>query len=105
MVLLWLLGRFPNVWLLGAFIVCFGGTLGSRGPLMSAIAMRLFRGGNVATIFGMITVGSGLGAALGSWSSGLLHDWTGHYDAGIAFAFVSVLCGMLPFFTVSALRQ
>ena len=105
MVLLWLLGHFPNVWLLGGFIVCFGGTLGSRGPLISAIAMRLFRGGDVATIFGMITIASGLGAALGSWISGLLHDWTGGYDVGIAFAFVNILCGVLPFLLVPALKR
>jgi MFS family permease len=105
MVLLWLLGRFPSLWLLGGFIVCFGGTLGSRGPLISSLAMRLFHGGHVATIFGMMTVGSGLGAGLGSWMSGLLHDWTGSYDAGIAFAFLSVLCGVLPFLTVTELKN
>jgi MFS family permease len=105
MALLWLLGRFPSIWLLGAFIVCFGGTLGSRGPLISAIAMRLFRGGDAATIFGMITIAAGLGAALGSWTSGLLHDWTGSYDAGIAFAFVNILCGVLPFLVVPVLRR
>ena len=34
---LWLLARFPNVWLLGVFVVCFGGMLGSRGPLLATI--------------------------------------------------------------------
>ncbi|MEJ0072132.1 MAG: hypothetical protein WDO24_29290 [Pseudomonadota bacterium] len=67
--------------------------------------MRLFHGGHVATIFGMMLVGSGLGAALGSWTSGLLHDWTGHYDAGIAFAFLSVVGGVLPFLTVAELKR
>lgn len=105
MVLLWLLGRFPNVWLLGAFVICFGGTLGSRGPLISAIAMRLFRGPDSATIFGMITIASGLGAGLGSFMSGLLHDWTGGYDAGIGFAIVNIVGGVLPFLTVRALRR
>ncbi len=105
MALLWLLGRYPSIWLLGAFVVCFGGTLGSRGPLISAIAMRQFQGGDVATIFGLITVGSGLGAALGSWTSGLLHDWTGSYDAGFAFAMVNILLGVTPFLTVQALKR
>ena len=102
---LWLLGRHPSLWLLGGFIVCFGGTLGSRGPLISSLAMRLFRGDDVATIFGMMTVGSGLGAGLGSWMSGLLHDWSGGYDAGMAFAFVAILCGVLPFLTVAELKE
>jgi MFS family permease len=105
MVLLWLLGRYPSLWLLGGFIVCFGGTLGSRGPLISSLAMRLFHGGDVATIFGMMTVGSGLGAGLGSFMSGLLHDWTGSYDAGIAFALVAIMCGVLPFLAVAELKR
>jgi len=53
----------------------------------------------------MITVGSGLGAGLGSFMSGLLHDWTGGHDAGIAFAVVNILGGVLPFLTVRALRH
>jgi MFS family permease len=101
---LWLLARFPNVWLLGVFVVCFGGMLGSRGPLVSTIAMRVFRGPNAATIFGMITVGNGLGSALGSWVGGLLHDWTGSYEPVIAFAASSVVCANVPFFSVRALR-
>jgi MFS family permease len=103
--MLWLLSRFPSVWLLAGFVVCFGSTLGSRGPLISTIAMRLFRGDAVATIFGTIAIGAGLGAALGSWTGGLLHDWSGGYDLVIGFAMASILCGMLPFLTVPALRR
>jgi MFS family permease len=102
--LLWLLGRYPNVWILGAAILLFGGTAGSRGPLISTIAMRLFHGRRVGTIFGTISIGAGLGAALGSWFGGLLHDWSG-YDLVFACAFLSVLCGQLPFWIVPALRQ
>jgi MFS family permease len=103
-VLLWLLGQFPSVWLLGGFIACFGGMLGSRGPLVSSIALGVFGGPAAATIFGTIGIGNGLGAALGTWIGGLLHDWTGQYDAVIAFAGVSVLCAVLPFFTIRELR-
>jgi MFS family permease len=99
-----LLARFPSLWLLGVFVACFGSTLGSRGPLISTIAMGLFRGGAVATIYGTIAAGQGLGAAIGAWVGGLLHDWTHGYDLVIAFAFLSLLCGMLPFLTVRALR-
>lgn len=102
--LLLLLARFPSIWLLGAFVLCFGGTLGSRGPLISTVAMRLFRGERVGTIFGMIAIGAGLGAAIGSTLGGLIHDWTGRYDLVIAVAFCSLFCGMLPFLTVRALR-
>lgn len=104
-VMLWLLRMFPNVWLLGGFIICFGSTIGSRGPLISATAMSIFRGKRVGTIFGAISLGSGLGAALGSWSGGLIHDWTNSYDLLIVFALVNVLLGMAPFLVVPALRQ
>jgi MFS family permease len=103
-VLLWLLGQFPSVWLLGGFIACFGGMLGSRGPLVSSIALRVFGGPAAATIFGTIGIGNGFGAALGTWVGGLLHDWTGQYEAVIAFAGVSVLCAVLPFLTIRELR-
>ncbi len=103
--MLWLLPRYPNVWLLTGFVVCFGSMLGSRGPLISATAMKIFRGERVGTIFGTISIGSGLGAALGSWSGGLIHDLTGSYDALLAFALVSVILGMIPFLVIPALRQ
>lgn len=102
---LWLLARFPNVWLLGVFIACFGGMLGSRGPLISTIALREFRGPHTATILGMITIGGGLGSALGAWAGGLLHDWTGSYEPVIAFSAGSVVCAVMPFLTVAALRR
>ena len=102
---LWLLARFPNIWLLGVFIACFGGMLGSRGPLISTIALRVYQGPNAATILGMISIGSGTGSALGAWAGGLLHDWTGSYEPVIAFAAASVFCAVVPFLTVPALRR
>lgn len=103
--LLWLLQYYPNVILLTGFIVCFGSMMGSRGPLISATAMRIFRGQRVGTIFGTISIGSGLGSAFGSWSGGLIHDGTGGYDALLLFALASVILGMIPFLIVPALRE
>jgi len=102
--LLWLLRLYPNVWLLTAFVICFGSMIGSRGPLITATAMKIFRGERVGTIFGTISIGSGLGAALGSWAGGLIHDVTGSYDALLLFALVSVILGMIPFLAIRALR-
>jgi MFS family permease len=104
-VLLWLLQWYPNVWILTGFVVCFGSMIGSRGPLLTATAMKLFRGKRVGTIYGSISIGSGLGSAFGSWSGGLIHDWTHSYNPLIAFALVSVLLGMIPFLVVPALRR
>jgi MFS family permease len=104
-VMLWLLQWYPNFWLLTGFVVCFGSMIGSRGPLLTATAMKIFRGERVGTIYGSISIGSGLGSAFGSWGGGLIHDWTHSYNPLIAFSLVSVLVGMIPFLVVPALRR
>ena len=102
--MLWSLRSYPNAWLLTGFVVAFGGTVGSRGPLISATAIRLFRGKQIATIYGTIVFGGGLGAAFGSLSGGLIHDLAGSYDALLAYGLVSVILGMIPFLVMPALR-
>jgi MFS family permease len=104
-ILLWLLQFYPNFWILTGFVVCFGSMIGSRGPLLTATAMKIFRGERVGTIYGTISIGSGLGSALGSWSGGLIHDFAHSYNPLIAFSLVSVVLGMIPFLFVPALRR
>jgi MFS family permease len=103
--MLWALQWYPNFWLLAGFVVCFGSMIGSRGPLLTATSMKIFRGERVGTIYGTISIGSGLGSAIGSWGGGLIHDWTHSYNPLIAFSLVSVICGMIPFQIVPALRR
>ena len=104
-VLLWLLQFYPNFWMLTGFVVCFGSMIGSRGPLLAATAMKIFRGQHLGTIYGTITIGSGLGSAFGSWGGGLIHDWTHSYNPLLAFALVAVILGAIPFLFVPALRN
>ena len=75
--------------------------IGSRGPPLSATAVTIFRGERVGTIYGTISIGSGLG----SRSGGLIHDWTHSYNPLIAFSLISVVLGMIPFLVVPALRR
>ena len=103
--LLWLLQWYPNFWILTGFVVCFGSMIGSRGPLLTATAMKLFRGKRVGTIYGSIAIGSGLGAAFGSWSGGLIHDVSHSYNPLLLYALVAVILGMIPFLVVPALRN
>src|SRR4029077_14621348 len=103
-ILLWLLQWYPNFWLLAAFVVCFGSMIGSRGPVLTATAMKIYRGKRVGTIYGTISIGSGLGSAFGSWAGGLIHDWTHSYNPVIVFALVAVVLGLIPFLVVKALR-
>jgi MFS family permease len=104
-VMLWALQWYPNFWLLTGFVVCFGSMIGSRGPLLTATAMNIFRGERVGTIYGTVTIGAGLGSAIGSWGGGLIHDWTHSYNPLIAFSLLAVLLGMIPFLVVPALRR
>ena len=103
--MLWSLSRHPNIWLLAGFLFCFGSTMGSRGPLVAAAAMSIFRGKRVGTIMGTISIGAGLGAAIGSWAGGLIHDWAQSYDLVFCFAMGSVVLGMTPFLIAPALRR
>src|SRR5712672_2169200 len=104
-ILLWLIQWYPNFWLLTGFVVCFGSMIGSRGPLITATALKIFRGERVGTIYGTIMIGSGLGSGLGSLSGGLIHDWTHIYNLLIAFALVNVVLVLIPFLVVPALRR
>src|SRR5260370_33014450 len=74
-VMLWLLQRYPNFWLLTGFVVCFGSMIGSRGPLLPATAMKTFRGKRVCTSYGAISIGSRLASAFGRDSVGLINAW------------------------------
>ena len=56
------------LWLHACF---FGLTWGARGPAITAKTADLFPGRQLGTILGVITIGSGLGAAVGSWGAGL----------------------------------
>ena len=55
------------------------------------------------TIFGMITIGSGVGRAWGL-GGGFLHDLTGSYEPVMAFAVFGIACAVVPFFTITVLR-
>jgi MFS family permease len=103
--MLWGLQYVPSIWLLAGFVICFGSMIGSRGPLLAATAMKIYRGKRLGTIYGTITIGSGLGSALGSWGGGVIHDYTHSYNSLIVLALISVVLGMIPFLVVPALRH
>jgi len=42
---------------------------------------------------------------LGSWSGGLIHDWSHSYNLLFAFALANVVLGLIPFLVVPALRR
>jgi predicted MFS family arabinose efflux permease len=94
----------PNPVLLGLFLFCFGGAMGSRGPIVSSVTARLFEG-QVGAVFGLITIGLGLGGAFGAWISGWLFEQTGGYLAGFGVAGAASLIGMAIFWVIPEVGQ
>jgi MFS family permease len=95
----------PSWLLLALFVPVFGFCMGVRGPIVSSVSARYFAGPRVATIYGIVYASNALGAALGAFAGGLLHDLTGGYRAGLGMAIVLMLLAALPFWTVPVLRN
>jgi len=64
---------------LGVYAVLFGLGFGARGPIITAMASDLFGGRRFGVIYGALSVGNGLGGAIGPWFGGVVHDVTGSY--------------------------
>ncbi len=78
----------------------FGVTWGARGPAVTAKIADLFPGPRLGTIVGVITVGSGLGAAIGSWGAGLIFDLSGSYRVAFLLSILAYLCGAVAFWAL-----
>lgn len=83
-------GPHDDLWL-WLYVLLFGGSMGSRGPMISTLASLRYRGAHFGRIYGLISVGMGVGGFLGAWIGGLLHDWTGGYAAVMGFAAASLV--------------
>jgi len=90
----------PAYVLVAAFVLLFGTMQGSRGPLVATLAARLFDRGGLGAVYGCISLGMGVGAAIGSSAAGTLHDLTGGYFAGFALAAAGAIAGMTLFRSV-----
>jgi MFS family permease len=77
-------------WLLWAFVVPFGLTLGARGPIVAALTADIYRGRSYGSVLGVITFGNRLGSAIGPWLGGAIHDLTGSYRAAFSVSIVAL---------------
>ena len=83
-------GPGDDLWL-WFYVLLFGGSMGSRGPMISTLATLRYRGAHFGRIYGLITIGSGVGGFLGAWIGGVLHDLTGGYAAVMVLSVASLL--------------
>jgi len=99
-----LVSVFPTMVLVYAFVCFFGLMQGARGPIVVAMVAQLFRGG-VGAVYGTLSIAQGVGAGLGSWSSGLLYEVTGSYLASFMLAIGAAAIGLASFWVVKSLRE
>jgi MFS family permease len=86
-----------DAWLLWIHACFFGLTWGARGPAITAKTADLFPGRNLGTILGVITVGTGIGSAVGAWGAGWIFDVSGSYRLAFLASIASYLVGCVAF--------
>jgi MFS family permease len=86
-----------QAWLLWLHASFFGLTWGARGPAVTAKTADLFPGPNLGVIVGVITIGSGIGSALGSWAAGFIFDVSGSYRIAFLLAIAAYAGGCVTF--------
>ena len=80
----------PHAAALYAYALFFGLGFGARGPIITAMASQLFPGRRFGVIYGMLSVGNGIGGGVAPWFAGLVYDLTGSYR--IAFLIAVGFC-------------
>jgi len=89
-----------HAWLLWTHACFFGLTWGARGPSVTAKTADLFPGPNLGAILGVITVGTGIGSAVGAWGAGWIFDISGSYRLAFVASIVSYLIGCAAFWAL-----
>jgi MFS family permease len=82
----------PHAAALYAYALFFGLGFGARGPIITAMAYQLFPGRRFGAIYGILSVGNGLGGGVAPWFAGAVHDLTGSYR--IAFLIAVGFCAL-----------
>jgi nitrate/nitrite transporter NarK len=65
--------------------------------MITAKTADLFQGRHLGAILGVISIGTGIGAAVGAWASGLIFDLSGSYRLAFILSIASYLAGCVAF--------
>jgi MFS family permease len=104
--LLFMMAVSPSNFLLWAFVISYGASFGSRGPVISALTARIFgRGRDLGLIMGAIFLCMGAGAAVGATMGGVIHDLTDGYIMVIAWSLTAICIPVAIFWTVPELKR
>lgn len=80
-----------DAWLVVSFILLMGLGYGGVSVVYAASAADLYQGSNFGKILGLLDIGFGLGAALGTYMAGLLFDWLQSYHLMFYLLMVSIV--------------
>ncbi len=104
--LLFMMAVSPSNFLLWAFVISYGASFGSRGPVISALTARIFgRGRDLGLIMGAIFLCMGAGAAVGATMGCVIHDLTDGYIMVIAWSLTAICIPVAIFWTVPELKR
>jgi nitrate/nitrite transporter NarK len=81
-------------WVVALFVGVFGLSKGNGGIVIASKAADVFHGECLGKIYGLITMTSGLGGALGPWWAGWLVDQTGSYTPAIVASMIMASIAM-----------
>jgi len=94
----------PHVAALYAYALFFGLGFGARGPIITAMAAQLFAGRHFAFIYGILSVGSGIGGGLAPWYAGVVYDLAGSYRVAFLIAVGFCVLGSICFWAARPRR-
>jgi len=95
----------PHLAALYAYALFFGLGFGARGPIITAIAAQLFPGRSFGVIYGLLSVGNGIGGGLAPWFGGFVHDVTGSYRVAFLVAIGFCVTGAACFWLARPPRR
>ena len=94
----------PHPAALYAYALFFGLGFGARGPIITAMASQLFPGRRFGAIYGILSVGNGIGGGVAPWFGGVVHDVTGSYRLAFLVAVGFCAIGSACFWLARAPR-
>ena len=95
----------PQAAFLYAYAIFFGLGFGARGPIITAMAAQLFPGRRFGAIYGVLSVGNGIGGGIAPWFGGVVHDLTGSYRVAFLIAVSFCVVGSACFWLARPRRR
>ena len=87
----------PHAAALYGYAILFGLGFGARGPIITAMASQIFPGRRFGVIYGILSVGNGIGGGVAPWFGGFVHDLTGSYRVAFLVAVGFCVLGSVCF--------